>query len=330
MTQHTKLVTIGGGTGQFALLSGLRDHTDIDVAAVVSMMDSGGSTGRLRDEYGVLPPGDALKCILALSPHRELARNILLRRFQNNRRLKGHTAGNMLLTILSQYTGDFPGGIQALAEILEARGQILPVTVDRATLVAELSDGSRIFGESAIDRPGHARRESIRDVFLVPHFGDAISVYPPVIEAIYEADVILIGPGDLFTSIIPNFIVPGVAGALRKTPAHISYTMNIMTKYGETNDFSPIDFIEKIEACIGRRIDSVLYNTELPEEALLQRYRSERAEPVHVVPDAVYWQGYALYGAPMLNTSGGVIRHDAKRLAELVRHMMARHKTAAP
>ena len=120
--EPTKLLTLGGGSGQFALLSGLRDQPDIDITAVVSMVDSGGSTGRLRDEFGILPPGDILKCIVALSPHREMARILLLKRFIEDRRLKGHNAGNMLLTMLSRYAGSFPAGVQALAEILDVRG----------------------------------------------------------------------------------------------------------------------------------------------------------------------------------------------------------------
>ena len=148
-----KITTIGGGSGQYALLSGLRDSEKIEITSIVSMVDSGGSTGRLRDELGILPPGDVLKCLLALSPQRDYARSIFLKRFSKDKRLKGHNAGNMLLTMLSRYTGSFPTGIQALGEILDTRGTILPVTTDRATLVAELTDGTRIFGENAIDVP---------------------------------------------------------------------------------------------------------------------------------------------------------------------------------
>ena len=203
-----KIVTIGGGSGQYALLAGLRDLESLDITAIVSMVDSGGSTGRLRDELGILPPGDALKCILALSPHRDIARTIFLKRFTADRRLVGHNAGNMLITMLSRYTGSFPSGIQALAEILDVRGRILPVTIDKATLVAELTDGTRIYGETAIDMPRGTQREKIRDVFLVPHHSDTITVYPPVLKAIRQADMIVIGPGDLFTSIVPSLIVP--------------------------------------------------------------------------------------------------------------------------
>ena len=142
-----QVATIGGGSGHFALLSGLKDLAGISITAIVSMVDSGGSTGRLRDELGTLPPGDILKCIVALSPHQAFSRTILQKRFQKDRRLKGHNAGNMLLTMLSQYTGSFPTGVTALSEILDTKGTILPVTTDQATLVAELTDGQRIFGD---------------------------------------------------------------------------------------------------------------------------------------------------------------------------------------
>jgi uncharacterized cofD-like protein len=320
--KNIKLVTIGGGTGQFTLLSGLRDIHDFDITSVVSMMDSGGSTGRLRDEFGVLPPGDILKCILALSPSRDFARNIFLRRFTGDRRLKGHTAGNMLLTMLSQYTGSFPSGIQALAEILDSRGTILPVTVDRATLVAELSDGTRIFGETAIDRPEPTHRERIKDVFLVPHYGDSISVYPPVIDAILDADIVIIGPGDLFTSIIPNFAVPRVTEAIQKTSAHIIYILNIMTKYGETQGFSAPDFVATVEENIHRSIQTLIYNTQPPPSSVLERYHEERSEIVRLFPHDAFFKKYSLRGADMINTSGGVIRHAPKKLSEMIRQVV--------
>ncbi len=264
--EEQKLVTIGGGSGQFALLSGLRDLDGIKITAVVSMVDSGGSTGRLRDELGILPPGDVLKCILALSPHHDIARVLFLKRFTKDRRLQGHNAGNMLLTMLSQYTGSFPTGVQALGEILEDKGTILPVTVDKATLVAELTDGSHIYGETAIDIPRGTQREKIRNVFLVPHHSDSISVYPPVIKAINSADYVIIGPGDLFTSIIPNLIVPGVKEALQETSAKILYIINIMTKFGETHNFTGLDFVRKLEESIERQVDGIIYNAEKPDK----------------------------------------------------------------
>jgi len=316
------IVTIGGGSGQFALLSGLRDLEGIRIRAVVSMVDSGGSTGRLRDEMGTLPPGDILKCVLALSPHREMARSILQKRFHSNRRLRGHNAGNMLLTMLSRYTGSFPEGVRALAEILDVRGSILPVTVSRATLVAELTDGTRIFGESAIDIPRGNQRERIRDVFMVPHHDDTIAVYPPVLDAIQEADYILVGPGDLFTSIIPNLIVPGIREALGQTAARLYYVLNIMTKFGETRNFTAADFIGKLEEFTGRCIDGLICNSRRPGAEIRQRYREQKSDFVHIAPDELKAEGRSVYTADLLDTTGGIIRHDSKKLSALIRTLI--------
>jgi len=319
MTHNTKrILTIGGGTGQFALLSGLRDLQHIDISAVVSMADSGGSTGRLRDELGILPPGDALKCILALSPHRETARHLLLKRFTRNSRLRGHNAGNMLLTVLSWYAGNFPAGIQALAEILEVKGAILPVTTDRVTLVAELTDGSRIYGEQAIDVPRGNQREKIRDVFLVPHDSADISVYPPVIEAIESADAIVIGPGDLFTSILPNLIVPGVREALCEASARMCCVINLMTKYGETHHFKARDFAVRLEETIGRPFDCFIYNNRIPASEILAPYKEQQADIVSIDTTNGWWKGRTVYATDLLDTTGGIVRHDSKTLANLI------------
>jgi len=319
-----KILTIGGGSGQFTLLSGLRDIEEIEITSVVSMVDSGGSTGRLRDELGVLPPGDVLKCILALSPYRDIARKILLKRFVSDKRLKGHNAGNMLLTMLSRYTGSFPRALQALAEILEAKGTILPVTVEKATLVAELTDGSRIFGEGAIDLPRGNQRGKIRDVFLVPHHSDHISVYPPALEAIEKGDYVLIGPGDLFTSIIPTLIFPNVKKALQATKGVILYIINIMTKFGETHNFKAQDFVEKLEEVIGKRVDGIIYNTEKPNEEIIKPYIEQQAEFVEFDEDDEFWKTRNIFSSDLLENSIGVIRHDSKKLALLIKDIISR------
>lgn len=316
--RRINVVTIGGGSGQFALLSGLRELEEISITAVVSMMDSGGSTGRLRDELGILPPGDILKCIVALSPHQTISRTILQKRFQKDRRLKGHNAGNMLLTMLSQYTGSFPTGVAALSEILDTRGTILPVTTDQATLVAELTDGQRIYGEQAIDVPRGDQREKIRDVFLVPHHSDAIHVYPPVVAAIASADYIIIGPGDLFTSIIPNLIVPGVAQALCKSSAKLMYIVNIMTKYGETHNFNAKDFVQQLEQYIEKGLDGVIYNNTPPDEATCKAYHTQKSACVTLDQEEPFWRERALYEADLLESDGMVIRHDSQKLAHLL------------
>jgi uncharacterized cofD-like protein len=320
-----QLLTIGGGSGQFSLLSGLRDLSGVRITAVVAMTDSGGSTGRLRDELGALPPGDVLKCVLALSPHREIARHILLKRFSKAKRLRGHNAGNMLLTFLSSYSGSFAEGVSALAEILEAKGVILPVTTDNATLVAELTDGSRIFGEGAIDVPRGTQREKIRDVFLVPRNSGTVKVHPPVLAAIEAADAVIIGPGDLYTSILPNLIVPGVAEALCSTEARLVYVVNIMTKFGETHQFRARDFLGKLEAVIGRPVDITIYNHRKPNRRLLSRYRKQQAEFVQIHNEDGWWEGRRLLRADMLETAGGVVRHDPEKLAAIIaEHILGR------
>ena len=318
-----KILTIGGGSGQYALLTGLRGIESADITAVVSMVDSGGSTGRLRDELGILPPGDVLKCILALSPHREIARTIFLKRFTGDRRLKGHNAGNMLITMLSRYTGNFPSGIQALAEILDARGRILPVTIDRATLVAELTDGTRIYGETAIDMPRGTQREKIRDVFLVPHHSDDISVYPPVLEAIEKADTIIIGPGDLFTSIMPSVIVPGVKEGLQQTKAQVLFILNIMTKFGETHQFVGRDFVNTLENTIERKIDGILYNNRKPSTNLLKRYRKQKAEFVEIDNQDGWWDARVVHAHDLLESTAGIVRHDPQKLATLIQQIVS-------
>jgi uncharacterized cofD-like protein len=317
-----KLVTIGGGSGQFALLSGLNTLDGIAITSIVSMVDSGGSTGRLRDELGTLPPGDVLKCVLALSPHRDVVRSIFLKRFAADSRLKGHNAGNMLLTMLAEYTGSFSTGVEALAEILDAKGAILPVTVDKATLVADLTDGSRICGQRAINIPRGATREKIRDIFLVPHHTDTISAYPPVIDAITDADYILIGPGDLFTSIVTNLIVPGVKEAIRDTAAKVFYIVNIMTKFGETHNFTGYDFVQQIEAHIGRQVDGIIYNTEKPHSAILEFYRSQQSDFVEIDETSDVWGARVLTRANLLSVAGGIIRHDSLKLAKLIEEIL--------
>jgi uncharacterized cofD-like protein len=323
MEKKQKIVTIGGGSGQFALLSGLRGLGEVEITAIVSMVDSGGSTGRLRDELGILPPGDVLKCILALSPHQDIARSIFLKRFIKDRRLQGHNAGNMLLTMLSQYTGSFPTGVQALAEILDAQGTILPVTIDKATLVAELTDGSHIYGQTAIDIPRGTQREKIRNVFLVPHYSDSITVYPPVIKAINEADYVIIGPGDLFTSIIPNLIVHGVKETLQDTNATLLYVINIMTKFGETHNFTGIDFVKRLEVSIEHQVDGIIYNSEKPDEKTLDQYREQKAEFVEIDEMDEMWANRKIYSYPMLNVTGGVVRHDSEKLALLIQEIIS-------
>ncbi|TCI03719.1 YvcK family protein [Corallincola luteus] len=320
---QTRIVTIGGGSGQYALLSSLRDMPNVAITAVVSMTDSGGSTGKLRDELGILPPGDVLKCILALSPQREVARELLLKRFSSGERLMGHNAGNMLLTMLGQYAGSFQEGIKALAEILDVKGDILPVTTDKATLVAELTNGDRVFGESAIDLPRGDQREKISSVFLVPHHTDQVSVNPPVLQQILDAHMILIGPGDLYTSIVPNLLVPGVKEALQNSRARICYLTNIMTKFGETDSYHAEDFIREVEAYVGRPLDEIIYNEGRPPEKILSRYAAQKSTFVRFKDIAECAQRYRLHNYDLVDSQADIARHDSGKLAAALSRLLA-------
>jgi len=319
-----KILTIGGGSGQYTLLSGLRDIKNIEITAVVSMADNGGSTGRLRDELGVLPPGDILKCMIALSPLRDTAKKIMLKTLKGNRRLQGHKAGNMLITMLSRYTGSFPAAIQTLSEILEVSGRVLPGTTNKATLVAELVDGSRIYGESAIDIPQSMQREQIEDLFLVPHHNGSISAYPPVIEAIKISDIILIGPGDLFTSIIASLIVPGIKEAIQSTNARIFYILNIMTKFGETHNFKVNDFVQKVETYLGRQVDGLICNNRKPNDRLLKKYLAEKSEFVEIERLEKRINNRLIYADDLLDSSDEIVRHDSKKLASLIQSIISK------
>jgi len=319
---NKNIITIGGGSGQYVLLSGLRDVGGINITSIVSMVDSGGSTGRLRDELGILPPGDALKCVLALSPDRGVARKILQTRFTSDNRLKDHNAGNMLLSMLAQYAGSFPAGINALGEILNIKGEVLPVTIDRATLVAELTDGRHLYGETVIDIPRGNQREKIKKTFLVPHHSDSIKVYPPVIKAIKLADFIIIGPGDIYTSITPNFLVPGVAEEIRRSRAKLIFIMNIMTKFGETDGFQAGDFLKVIKKTVGRKIDRVLINNRVASREIIRKYQKQKAEFVKI--DRQTSQKKECLIDDFLSAKGNVVRHDSIKLAEAIAGMIKR------
>jgi uncharacterized cofD-like protein len=190
--------------------------------------------------------------------------------------------------------------------------------VDSATLVAELTDGSRVFGEEAIDIPRGTQREKIREVYLVPHHSHCISVYPPVIDAITRADYILIGPGDLFTSVLPNLVVPGVKEALRCAKGGIFYVLNLMTKFGETHNFSAFDFIEKLEEGMGRQVHGVICNSLKPSQDTLDRYCDQKAEFIEFDERSDRWGSRRIYGADLLDTTGGLVRHDPEKLARLI------------
>lgn len=318
-----QVTTIGGGSGHFALLSALRDLEGIQIKAVVSMADSGGSTGRLRDELGVLPPGDVLKCLVALSKKRRRYRELLMKRFGDSggSKLKGHSVGNMLLTFLSEYIDDFPAATLAFGELLETQGEVLPVTTSKIHLVATLVNGQKIFGETNIDVAKEKNRAPIKQLRLQSVDDKPILPYPKAIEAILGADYIIIGPGDIYTSIVPNLIVPQVKEALQKTHAKLVYIVNLMTKKGETDGFSGDDFVNLIKKYIGRDLDLVIANSTEPDKRILKPYQLEGAELVSV-PASHISDKTQVVAADLLSTKGDLARHDVRKLKKVLRKIL--------
>src|SRR3989338_5323647 len=220
-----KITVIGGGTGTYNLLLGLKQY-DVSLSAIVTTADSGGSSGQLRDEFGVLPPGDLRRCLIALSENRgDIWRKIFDYRFAGERE---NNMGNLIITALTKITGDFPTAIEVAAELLEVKGQVVPATLDDVHLNAELENGQVIYGETNIDIPKHNPELKIKRVFLEPK----AFAYKKAIASIMDSDLVVIGPGDLYTSIIPNLLVEGLVAALKATNAKVIYVCNVMTKYG--------------------------------------------------------------------------------------------------
>lgn len=312
-----KIVTIGGGTGTYVVLSALK-HFDFDLSAIVSMCDDGGSTGRLRDDYGVLPPGDIRRSLIALSAASKPLRRLFDFRFENGA-FEGHNFGNLFLTALEKNEGSFYRAVQTAAELLNVKGQVIPVTLSNVRLQAELENGEMISGETNIDIPKHDPTLRIKKIFLRP----AAKPNRDALKAIQEANLIVIGPGDLYTSIIPNLLVTGIARAMRYARARKVYICNLMTKNGETNGFSVVDFLKTMESYLGADvINDVLVNVKKPGTVRLKRYAEEHAELVALPKDYKDQLNKTEMVKADLLTKSGLIRHDPKKLANKILNLL--------
>lgn len=303
-----KITVIGGGTGTYNLLLGLKQY-DVSLSAVVTAADSGGSSGQLRDEFGVLPPGDLRRCLVALSENRaDIWRKIFEYRFDGEQ--ERNNMGNLIITALTKITGDFPTAIEVASELLEVKGQALPATLDNVQLGAELENGQVIHGETNIDIPKHNPELKIKRVFLEPK----AFAYKKAIAAIMNSDLVVIGPGDLYTSIIPNLLVEGIVPALKITKAKVIYVCNVMTKYGETNNFTARDFILEIQRYSNNAIDHVILNTKRPSTELSKVYANENS--FFVEPDICGSINHITKADLISNAV--LFRHDAKKLAKVI------------
>jgi len=319
------VVSIGGGTGLACLLKGLKhgvyDPPIIEatvrrpwisgLTAVVTVTDDGGSSGRLRNELQVLPPGDIRNCMVALSADESLLSHLFQYRFPGSGQLRGHSFGNLFLTALSGITGDFISAIRVSSHVLAIRGTIYPSTLEDVRLEAVVADGTRVQGESSISR-------SMVRIVRISLSPPNCRPVPAVLEAIRNADVITVGPGSLFTSLIPNLLVRGIVQAIRKSRALKIYVGNLMTQPGETTGFTTADHLEAIHSHSGGPLfDGVMLNSSPIAEKVLRRYRNQGARPVISDLERIRRMGLRVARRALL-APGDVIRHDPQRLARAI------------
>ncbi len=302
-----KIVVIGGGTGVFTVLTGLRNYP-VDLTAVISMADDGGSTGVLREEFGILPPGDVRRALVALACADSKTLSDLFNYRFSEGGFKDHVFGNIMLTALERLTGSFERALEEAGKILHIEGRVIPVTLDNVRLVARLENGDIIRGETNIDIPKHDTSLRIEKVYLEPE----ARINENAKQAILSADLVIMGPGDLYTSIIPNLLVQGVPEAIRGSRAKKAFVVSTMTKAGETSGFSASDFLREIESYLGEGIlDFVVVNKKMPSGSRLERYREEGK--AMVAPGALPPRPKAVFGDFIRPT--GYVRHDSDRLA---------------
>lgn len=319
LAQGHRVVAIGGGTGLSTLLRGLKQHTS-NIVAIVTVTDDGGSSGVLQRQFGVLPPGDIRNCLVALADSETLMTELLQYRFNGNAQsghsLEGHSFGNLLLMAMTHLTGDFELAIKETSRVLAIRGRVLPSTTQNVSLLAEMDTGELVEGETAI----LSAQGAIRSIYLNP---SDISPLSEALEAIREADAIIIGPGSVFTSIVPNLLVHGIPEAIARSRALKVYACNVMTQPGETDGFSASDHVRAITRhCETQKLfDYVLVNDRNPSAELQERYRREGADIVTPDVDAIRQLGYTPVVCPLISQTD-VVRHDPEQLGGAVMRLL--------
>lgn len=310
-----KVVVIGGGTGNFTVLRGLKNY-DIEISAIVSMADDGGSTGILRDELGVLPPGDVRQCLIALSNSSSMMRSLMNYRFEQGG-LGGHSFGNLFLSALEKVTGSFEKAIEEVGKILVIKGKVIPVTTHQVRLKMILKDRQVLEGEKEIYLSQDIDK-GYTSLFLEP-YGKA---NPRAIDEIMNADLVVIGPGGLYTSLIPNLLVEGVSKALRNSSAKKVFIVNLMNRKGQTTDFTVSSYLKEMEKYIGADVfDYVIVNNQKPAEQLIERYAEEGKliendlyEDDRVIAASLLGELRESHKIDLIKRS--LIRHDSKKLAQ--------------
>jgi len=309
-----KIVALGGGTGLSTMLRGLKEHSS-RITAIVTMADDGGSTGKLR-EHGMLPPGDLRSCIAALAEAEPLMTDLFQHRFEGLGELKGHSLGNLIMAAMFERTGDFDLAVREVSKVLAIRGRVMPSTLDDVRLGAELSDGTLVMGQVNVNHSANIAR-----VFLVPDHPTAL---PSAVKAIQEAEVILIGPGSLFTSIIPNLLVPDIEAAIKASRAPKIYVCNVMTQPEETAGFSAADHVRALIRHIGSGVVThVLLNSAPVAPDVLARYKAIGSEYIAPEETEIEMMGVRAIHGPFIDVSN-VVRHHPGKLAAAILRIAAR------
>ncbi|NCO88528.1 hypothetical protein COY13_02950 [Candidatus Roizmanbacteria bacterium CG_4_10_14_0_2_um_filter_36_35] len=315
-----KITVVGGGTGTFVVLSGLKKYP-LDLSVVVSMMDSGGSTGRLRDQLGVLPPGDLRQCLVALSEAPILWRKLFLYRFENGD-FKGHNFGNLFLATLEKVSNSYDEAIETASYVLKTKGKVIPVTLDKVNLAVEYENGKIVTGEGFIDE-NHTESSRIKRAYLTPR-GAANA---KAIEAIKNSNFIIIGPGDLYTSIIPVLLVEGISKAIMDSKTKIIYILNLMTKSGQTTNYKASDHRRDLKKYLGRDPDYILVNNASLSSDILESYKKYNEREVN--NDLNEKNGYKMIKNDLVDNKKvepisadilyrSILRHDSQKVAKVL------------
>lgn len=316
---NPKIVAIGGGTGLGSVLRGLKSQ-HCDISAIVTVADDGGSSGRLRKEMGILPPGDIRNCLLALAEAEPDMTSLFNHRFEKGE-LAGHNFGNLFLAAVTEMTGDFQLAVRTMSKVLAVNGKVLPATLCDVTLSAEMEDGTMVEGEFAIPQV----RKRIARLHLQPEDPPALD---EAVKEIAEADGIIIGPGSLYTSVIPNLLVPGIRAAIAESGAPKMYICNIMTQPGETDGYSALDHVLAIEEHAGRLFTHVLVNTATAPKDIAAKYAAEGKFQVLVDSNALYDRGYVPVTGAYL-TKGDLARHDSVNLSQSIREFVTQRNAVS-
>jgi len=317
LSRRLRVVALGGGTGLSTLLRGLKEYTS-RITAVVAVTDEGGSSGRLRKEMGVLPPGDIRDCLVALADAEPLMKELFDYRFNGEGPLAGHSFGNLFIAAMSEITGDFELAIKESSKVLVVRGHVLPSTLDNCTLGAVLEDGTVVMGETSISSSSYA----IRKVFLEPR---ACAPLPETLHAIENADVIVLGPGSLYTSVMPNLLVEGIAESIALSDAVKVYVCNVMTQPGETDGYTAQQHLAAIYDHVGADVvDAIIVNNSPISEEVLDKYCREGSSPVSWDREALEHMGVRVMDAPVISRTN-LARHDPAALSEEIMALAVSH-----